>query len=438
MSMVEMIHKKRDGSALSQTEIQHFIAGYMVGEIPDYQVSALLMAIYFSGMNREETVTLTEALVASGETLDLSMLAGIVADKHSTGGVGDKISLVLLPLVAAAGVTIAKMSGRGLGHTGGTIDKLSCIPGFRTDLTRTEFLAQVRDVGIAITGQTPQMTPADGLLYALRDVTATVDSIPLIASSIMSKKIASGAQNIVLDVKVGSGAFMRDLASARELAQMMTSIGAALGRKTVALLSAMEQPLGFAIGNHVEVIEAIETLQGYGPADVKALSLALGAELLVNSKLAPSLAQAEEILSALLNDGSALAMFRRFVAAQGGDTTAVDTPAKLGTPRNRGELRAVAGGFLCELDALKVGQAAVLLGAGREQKGAEIDLLAGIILHKKIGDFVAAGELLAEIFCNSDEKLALATTQLSSAYGYSEQQPPTSPLILERIEAENI
>lgn len=438
MRVLEILEKKRDGLALSPAEIQQFIAGYLAGEIPDYQVSALLMAIFLRGMSNEETVALTDAFVRSGETLDFSGWEQPVADKHSTGGVGDKTTLVLLPLAAAAGVTIAKMSGRGLGHTGGTIDKLSCIPGFRTDLPKQKFLAQVRELGVALTGQTPDMTPADGQLYALRDVTATVDSIPLIASSVMSKKIASGAQSIVLDVKMGSGAFMRDLAKARELARTMTAIGTALGRTTVAYITAMEQPLGKAVGNHIEVVEAIETLQGRGPADLRELALALGAEMLVAGKLAATREAALAKLTGLLDDGSALQMMRRFIAAQGGDPKVVDDPSRLGVPPYTQEVRALTSGYVTHLDARKVGQTAVLLGAGREKKEDRIDLLAGIKLHKKIGDYVQQGETLAEIFASNEQKLAAATTELAAAYQYAAHKPVKKPLIIERLTAENL
>lgn len=432
------MEKKRDSLALTTSEISQFIHAYLSGEIPDYQVSALLMAIFIQGMNHEETVALTDALVHSGEVLDFSGLGRLVADKHSTGGVGDKTTLVLLPLAAAAGVTIAKMSGRGLGHTGGTIDKLSCIPGFRTDLPQEEFLAQVRELGVALTGQTPDMTPADGKLYALRDVTATVDSIPLIASSVMSKKIASGAQSIVLDVKMGSGAFMRDLVNARQLARTMTAIGTALGRKTVSLITAMEQPLGKAVGNHLEVVEAIETLHGQGPADLTELALTLGAEMLLAGKLAASRQAATAKLTALLADGSALQMMRRFIAAQGGDPAVVDEPARLGTPPYAREMRAVTSGYVTRVDARKVGQTAVLLGAGRQQKDAPIDLLAGIKLHKKIGDYAQQGELLAEMFASNEEKLAAAAAELIAAYEFAAQKPAEKPLIIERFAAENL
>ncbi|NLZ38820.1 MAG: thymidine phosphorylase [Firmicutes bacterium] len=438
MSILELIYKKRNGSALSAEEINKFIADYLQDKIPDYQVSALLMAIYFNGMTIAETAALTQALANSGETLDFSALGRPVVDKHSTGGVGDKTTLVLLPLVAAAGVTMAKMSGRGLGHTGGTIDKLSCIPGFRTDLSKEEFMQQVHQLGAAINGQTAQLAPADGKLYALRDVTATVESIPLIASSVMSKKIAAGAQSIVLDVKVGSGAFMKDLASARQLAQMMVEIGSSLGRKTTALLTNMEQPLGFTVGNAVEVVEAIETLQGNGPNDLTELALSLGAELLVASQKAASIAEAKVVLSDLLTSGKAFEMFQRIIAAQGGDPKVVEEPQRLENAAYGEKIYAHTSGYLVSLAALKVGQAAVLLGAGRQTKDAEIDLTAGIRLYKKTGDYVSKGEVLAEIYTNDKDKIAAATEKLAAAYGFAPQKPIPAPLIIERVSSEKL
>lgn len=437
MRMPDVLQKKRDGHALSAREIKDVIAAYMKGEIPDYQMSALLMAIYFRGMNKEETVALTEALVCSGEVLDFSSL-GPVADKHSTGGVGDKTTLVLLPLVAAAGVVVPKMSGRGLAHTGGTIDKLSCIPGFRTDLRPEEFRRQAKEIGLAITGQTPKLAPADGKLYALRDVTATVDSIPLIASSVMSKKIASGAGSIVLDIKAGSGAFMQDLDSARRLARTMVEIGTGLGRKVTAVISDMEQPLGHAVGNHLEVMEAIEILQGRGPADVTRLCLALGAEMLLLAGMAGGRQEAEEKLERLLASGRALEKFRLFVAAQGGDPGIVEHPEKLGTPLLKAALYAWQEGYISRVDARQVGVASLLLGAGRQKKEDEIDLTAGIKLYKKTGDFVAKGELLAEMYAAKRERIAAAEKTLKAAYAFSSSPAETPALLKGLITAENL
>jgi pyrimidine-nucleoside phosphorylase len=435
MRALDIIQKKRDGEILNPEEIHFFIKNYNNGVIPDYQAAAFLMAVFFRGMDSGETAVLTEAIVASGEAMDFSGLDRPVADKHSTGGVGDKTTLVLLPLVAANGVAVAKLSGRGLGHTGGTIDKLSCIPGFRTELSREAFLSQVRELGLAIMGQSPQMTPADGKLYALRDVTATVDSIPLIASSVMSKKIAAGAQSIVLDVKAGSGAFMKDKESAMELAKEMAAIGGALGRKTIALITAMDQPLGNTVGNHLEVEEAIATLKGEGPADLTALCIELGAEMLVACKLSSHTSIARSRLQTSLTDGTALAMFRSFVAAQGGDPTVVEEPQKLGVPAHSLPLLADKEGVVTALDARTVGLVAVLLGAGREKKGDPVDLTAGIRLYKKVGDHIRVGDLLAHLYTSRQEKLSNAYTLLATAYKYGKTPPATLPLILGRVES---
>ncbi|HHX75526.1 MAG TPA: thymidine phosphorylase [Firmicutes bacterium] len=432
MRMTDILEKKKNGLPLTEAEIKHWIDGCMSGEIPDYQTAALLMAVYFRGMNSEETVALTAALAQSGERLDFSGL-DFVADKHSTGGVGDKTTLVLLPLLGAAGVRVAKMSGRGLGHTGGTIDKLSCIPGFRTDLPRDVFARQVEELGIALTGQTPELAPADGKLYALRDVTATVDSLPLIASSVMSKKIAAGAQSIVLDVKTGSGAFFAGREKARELARLMVMIGNGLGRRTVALLTSMEQPLGYAVGNHIEVLEAIAALKGEGPHDLQELCLALGTEILLATGKETDPATARERLATLLAGGEALAMFRRFVAAQGGDPEVTDRPELLGVPAATRAVFAAEGGYISRLDARRVGEAAVMLGAGREKKGDAVDLTAGIKFHKKTGDFAEAGEQLADLFCSDPHRLKQAAAHLQSAFAFSREKPPAGPLILGRI-----
>ncbi|MDW7684068.1 MAG: thymidine phosphorylase [Bacillota bacterium] len=433
MRALEIIEKKRDGKILSSEEIDYFVQNYNNGTIPDYQMAAFAMAVFFQSMNAEETAALTGALVRSGETLDFSGLGRPVADKHSTGGVGDKTTLVLLPLVAANGVTVAKLSGRGLGHTGGTIDKLSCIPGFRSDLSRDEFSAQVKREGLAIMGQSPQMTPADGKLYALRDVTATVDSIPLIASSVMSKKIAAGAQAIVLDVKAGSGAFMQDAARAGELARAMVEIGRALGKNTSALITAMDQPLGLAVGNHLEVAEAIETLHGEGPSDLVELCLELGAEILLACGVAGEREKAREKLSESLRNGEALAAFRRFVSAQGGDAAITENPDLLGEPAYSLAVQAPKEGWITGLDARTVGTASVLLGAGREKKGDPVDLLAGIRLVKKTGDYTTKGELLATVFASDREKLSRAAEKLASAYDFADAAPSPRPLILGRV-----
>jgi pyrimidine-nucleoside phosphorylase len=431
MRPLDIVQKKRDGHILSPGEIEYFISGYNSGEIPDYQASAWLMAVYFRGMNEAETAAFTQSLVSSGEVLDFSGLGHPVFDKHSTGGVGDKSTLVLLPLAAAAGLHIAKVSGRGLGHTGGTIDKLSCIPGFRTDLTQAEFYAQVKDTGLAVMGQSPQMTPADGKLYALRDVTATVDSIPLIASSVMCKKLAAGARKIVLDVKTGSGAFMQDLSRARKLAEAMVNIGSTLGRDTVAIITAMEQPLGRAVGNHLEVLESIDTLKGKGPADLVELCLHLGTEMLMMDGWQREAAY--DRLANCLQDGTALQVLRRWIRCQGGDAAVVDFPEKLGAPRFRKQLLSSFSGVVSGLDARTVGQAAVLLGAGREKKGEEVDLHAGILLHKKVGDLVRKGELLADLYTTNEQKLVPAEGMLLRAYRVSDTPPVAVPLVVERV-----
>lgn len=434
MRVLDIIRAKRDGKKLSAEEIKFFVDGYTRGEIPDYQASAWLMAVYFRGMDREETQALTDAMASSGARLDWSGEKRRVVDKHSTGGVGDKTTLVLMPLVAAAGAAVGKMSGRGLGHTGGTVDKLSCIPGFQTDLTTEQFARQLRELGLVVTGQSPDLAPADGKLYALRDVTATVDSIPLIAASVMSKKIASGAQGIVLDVKTGSGAFMRSREQARELAAVMVDIGRGLGRNTVALLTNMEQPLGRAVGNHLEVLEAIETLKGNGPADLVELCLSLGAEMLAVAGLEEDREAARAILSELLADGRALAMMERWIKAQGGDANVVANPELLGSSRHRLLLRAEQEGYLARVDALTVGECSVLLGAGREKKGDPVDLWAGILLHKKVGDFVRRGEILAELFSSDEKRLEKAAKHLAQAYGFVDRAPAPMPVVLERLD----
>ncbi|MBS4023091.1 MAG: thymidine phosphorylase [Dethiobacter sp.] len=438
MRAVDIIQKKRDGISLSAEEINFFINGLQNGETADYQAAAWLMAVYFSGMDAAETAALTMALADSGEKIDLSAAGRKVVDKHSTGGVGDKTTLVLLPLVAAAGAATAKLSGRGLGHTGGTIDKLSCIPGFRTDLSREEFINQVAESGLAVMAQSPGLTPADGMLYALRDVTATVDSIPLIASSVMSKKIASGANAIVLDVKAGSGAFMKERENAVLLAKTMVAIGESLNRRTIALITAMDQPLGHTVGNHLEVIEAFETLKGQGPADLVELCLQLGAEMLLAAGVEREYEAAYVRLSQKLSDGSALEAMRQWIVRQGGDAGVVDEPQKLGVPHPARELLASTDGYILGLDAGMVGRASVLLGAGRSKKGDEIDLMAGIRLNKKTGDMVRKGDLLAEVYTGSGEAAAGALVYLADAYTYSTVPPLLTPLIYERVDRNSL
>ncbi|OAO83312.1 Pyrimidine-nucleoside phosphorylase [Anoxybacillus flavithermus] len=401
--MVDLIEKKRDGHALTKEEIQFIIEGYTKGDIPDYQMSALAMAIFFRGMNEEETAELTMAMVHSGDTIDLSRIEGIKVDKHSTGGVGDTTTLVLGPLVASVGVPVAKMSGRGLGHTGGTIDKLESVPGFHVEITNDEFIDLVNKNKIAVVGQSGNLTPADKKLYALRDVTATVNSIPLIASSIMSKKIAAGADAIVLDVKTGAGAFMKDLNDAKALAKAMVDIGNRVGRKTMAIISDMSQPLGYAIGNALEVKEAIDTLKGEGPEDLQELCLVLGSHMVYLAEKASSLEEARHMLEKAMKDGSALQTFKTFLAAQGGDASVVDDPSKLPQAKYIIELEAKEDGYVSEIVADAVGTAAMWLGAGRATKESTIDLAVGLVLRKKVGDAVKKGESLVTIYSNREQ-----------------------------------
>ncbi|AWB43779.1 pyrimidine-nucleoside phosphorylase [Paenibacillus sp. CAA11] len=402
MRMVDLIAKKRDGKELSKEEIDFIIQGYTKGEIPDYQVSAMAMAIYFQDMTPRERADLTMAMVNSGDTIDLSAIEGVKVDKHSTGGVGDTTTLVLAPLVAALDIPVAKMSGRGLGHTGGTIDKLEAIQGFHVEITEDEFVKLVNDSKIAVIGQTGNLTPADKKLYALRDVTATVNSIPLIASSIMSKKIAAGSDAIVLDVKTGAGAFMKTAEDARELASAMVSIGNQVGRKTMAVISDMSQPLGFAIGNSLEVKEAIDTLRGQGPKDLEELCLALGRQMVYLAGKAASLEEAEEKLREVIRSGKALEKFKEFLRNQGGDDSVVDHPEKLPTAAYKIEVPAKTDGVVAEIVADEIGTAAMLLGAGRATKESEIDLAVGLMLNKKVGDKVKAGESLVTIHANTE------------------------------------
>ncbi|NMO97943.1 pyrimidine-nucleoside phosphorylase [Paenibacillus lemnae] len=402
MRMVDLIARKRDGKELTTEEINFFIQGYTKGDIPDYQVSALAMAIFFQDMNDRERADLTMAMVHSGETIDLSGIEGVKVDKHSTGGVGDTTTLVLAPLVAALDIPVAKMSGRGLGHTGGTIDKLESIQGFDVEITKEQFLHLVNEHKIAVIGQTGNLTPADKKLYALRDVTGTVNSIPLIASSIMSKKIAAGSDAIVLDVKTGAGAFMKTTEDAKELAHAMVSIGNNVGRKTMAVISDMSQPLGEAIGNALEVQEAIDTLRGKGPKDLEELCLALGRQMVFLAGKASSLEEAEEKLKEVIANGKALEKFKEFIANQGGDPSVVDHPEKLPQAKFKIELPARKSGKVAELVADEIGTAAMLLGAGRATKESQIDLAVGLMLNKKIGDAVEPGESLVTIYANRE------------------------------------
>jgi pyrimidine-nucleoside phosphorylase len=438
MNTVDLIRKKRDGGTLTREEIQFWIENTVTGKIPDYQISALLMAIYFRGMDDEETAILTDVMAHSGILLDLASIANFPVDKHSTGGVGDTTTLVLIPLLAAAGLTVAKLSGRALGHTGGTIDKLEAIPGFRTDLSREDFLALVARSGLAIADHTADMVPADRLLYELRDVTCTVDSLPLIVSSIMSKKIAGGAKGIVLDVKTGAGAFLPKLEDSRELARSLVSIATRLGRKASALITDMSQPLGKMVGNALEVKEAIDTLKGNGPKDLEDLCCELGAELLLAAEKTKRRAEAIERLRHLLRSGAALSKFQTLIQNQGGNPAVIENPSLLPTAARRIEIPAQRSGTITRLDALAVGRAANLLGAGRFTKDDRIDPAVGVELLKKIGDRVEQNAPLALLHVSNEKNLGEARKLVESAYEIDKKgtahTPP--PLILERITAQ--
>jgi pyrimidine-nucleoside phosphorylase len=432
MRMVDLIAKKRDGHALTKEEIEFIIRGYTNGDIPDYQMSAFAMAVFFRGMTEEETAALTMAMVHSGDVIDLSKIEGIKVDKHSTGGVGDTTTLVLGPLVASVGVPVAKMSGRGLGHTGGTIDKLESVPGFHVEIDNDQFIELVNKNKIAIIGQTGNLTPADKKLYALRDVTATVNSIPLIASSIMSKKIAAGADAIVLDVKTGAGAFMKDLEGAKQLAKAMVEIGKRVGRKTMAVISDMSQPLGYAVGNALEVKEAIDTLKGKGPEDLQELCLTLGSYMVYLAEKASSLEEARALLETSIQEGKALETFKVFLKAQGGDASVVDDPSKLPQAKYQWELEAPEDGYVAEIVADEVGTAAMLLGAGRATKESTIDLSVGLILRKKVGDPVKKGESLVTIYSNT-ENIEEAKQKLAESIRISQSPVAKPTLIYETI-----
>ncbi|NOH03864.1 MAG: thymidine phosphorylase [Chloroflexi bacterium] len=431
MRAVDIIIKKRDKQELTAAEIEFFIRGFTNGDIPDYQASAFAMAILLNRMTAQETTDLTLAMARSGQVLDLSKIVDIAVDKHSSGGVGDKTSISVMPMVAACGLPVGKMSGRGLGFSGGTLDKLESIPGYRVDLSTEEFKKQLKGKGIVLTGQSLDLAPADGKLYALRDVTGTVPSMPLIASSIMSKKIAAGAQAIVLDVKTGLGAFMQTLDEARELASLMVDIGRLAGRKTVALLSDMNQPLGATVGNALEVIEAIETLKGGGAPDYVEHCLHVAAHVLVIGQRAKDLAEGRAMAEKSIADGGALEKLRVLVAAQGGDASYVDDLSKFERAKFIEAVKASRGGFISEVHARRVGEAAVALGAGRAQKGDPIDHAVGFVLRKKVGDRVEAGEPLFEVHANDDAKLAEAREAALSAFQFSDESVPPLPLFYE-------
>lgn len=400
MTIEDIIERKRDGFVLNKEEIHFFIDGYVKGSIPDYQASALLMAIYIRGMNKKEIAEFTEEMRLSGEIWDLSEIPGLKVDKHSTGGVGDKVSLVLGPMVASCGAKLAKMSGRGLGHTGGTLDKLESIPGFQINVTYEEFKKQVNEVGIAIIGQSPNLDPADKKLYALRDVTGTVSCIPLIASSIMSKKLASGADCILLDVKYGSGAFMKTIKDAEELARTMVDIGKELHKDVRAEVTDMGQPLGCAVGNSLEIKEVIETLNGRGPKDLNEICLSSGSIMLVQAKLFTDVKEARKALIENIKNGKAFEKFKDFIKAQHGDVSYIEDPSKFEVAKNIIEIHSSKEGYVNKINALAIGKGSMMLGGGREKLGDIIDMSAGIVLNKKIGDFVKDGELLCTLYTN--------------------------------------
>lgn len=429
MRMYDLIVKKREGKILSGAEIRYMIEGYTKGDIPDYQMSAMMMAIFFRGMNEAETLELTMAMAQSGELLDLSAIKGVKVDKHSTGGVGDKTSLALTPMVAACGIPVAKMSGRGLGHTGGTIDKLESFPGFTTGISTEQFISQVNDLGIAIMGQTKDLAPADKKLYALRDVTATVDNMSLIASSIMSKKLAAGADAIVLDVKTGSGAFMKKEEDAFALAEEMVRIGNGAGRKTRAVISDMDQPLGYAVGNALEVIEAIDTLKGEGPEDFTELCMVLGTQMLLCSGAFTEEKQAREKLQQVIADGSALRKLAEFVEAQGGDSDAVYHPEKLPKASYVREILSPAEGYVSHIACDEIGVCSLILGGGRETKESVIDLSVGFVLRKKVGDRVKKGDVLAVMHGSDETKMQQAEERFLKAYTFAEKSGEKTPFI---------
>lgn len=422
MRMYDLIMKKRNGGELSTEEINQMIIEYTKGNIPDYQMSAFLMAVFFVGMSEKETIALTMAMANSGEMVDLSAIHGLKADKHSTGGVGDKTSLVLGPMVASLGIPVAKMSGRGLGHTGGTIDKLESFDGFSTSLTTEQFINNVNNIKMAIIGQTGELAPADKKLYALRDVTATVDNISLIASSIMSKKIAAGADTIVLDVKCGSGAFMKTEEDAVKLGTEMVKIGRGIGRETYAIVSDMDQPLGYAVGNALEVKEAIDTLNGNGPKDLLELCLTLGSYMLIGTKKASDADEARAMLKDTITSKKALNKFAEFVKAQGGDERAVYDTSLLPKASLTQDCYAASEGYISSIHSDEVGMVSLTLGGGRETKESKIDLSVGVVLKKKVGDYVKKGDVIATLYANSEEKLKAAKERFDKTYSYSDNE----------------
>ncbi len=433
MRTVDLIQRKRDGEELAPEEIEFLITGYTSGDIPDYQMSAFLMAVYYSGMTDRELSRLTENMLRSGETVDLSSVPGVKVDKHSTGGVGDKTSLIVAPLAAAAGVIVPMMSGRALGHTGGTLDKLESIPGFRTDLTTEEFTKQLATVGLAFIGQSDQLAPADRKLYALRDVTGTVESIPLIASSIMSKKLAEGVDALVLDVKVGSGAFMKKQVDARRLAQAMVGIGRRMDKKVQALITDMSQPLGYAIGNALEIMEASQTLQNAGPADLTKLCLEIAARMIFLGKKVASLDEARRVAEQHLVDGSAYKKFKQAVAAQGGNPQALDKFELLPNATGMREITSPRAGYVSGIAAQEIGIASNMIGAGRDRKEDSIDPAVGIILEVKVGEKVDAGSILCRLYYTKEDRVEEGAEMVEDAFHISSQKPDERELILEVV-----
>jgi pyrimidine-nucleoside phosphorylase len=429
MKVLDLINKKKNGETLSKEEINFLISAFNQGDVPDYQMSALLMAIYFQGLNTKEITALTAALAESGEVLDFSFLGTMVADKHSSGGVGDKITLIMAPLVAAAGVPLAKISGRGLGFTGGTIDKLESIPGFNTQLPVERFIELVKENNLAIMAQTERLTPAEGKLYTLRDVTGTVENLSLIAASIMSKKIAAGADAILLDVKLGKGAFIQNREAAFQLAETMFRIGNEMGKHVVSVVTNMNQPLGFAVGNALEVKEALAVLRGEGPADLERLSLLLGGYLLALVDKVRNPEEGEEELARLLKNGAGLAKFKELVASQGGDVAYCDEPSLFPTAKYRQKVEAPRSGYLREIHAGKIGRVAAMLGAGRFYKEQQIDPSVGIVLCYKVGDTIDEGETLAYIHGNDENIMKNAHKELNSAFAIGEEKPEDLPLV---------
>lgn len=429
MRIYDIIRKKRDGHELSKEEINFFVEKYSKNEIPDYQASALLMAIYINKMNKQETVYLTEAMMNSGDVIDLSAIKGIKVDKHSTGGVGDKTTIALAPLVAACGAPVAKMSGRGLGHTGGTLDKLEAIPGFSIEMDAEKFINSVNEKNIAVCGQTATIAVADKKMYALRDVTATVDNISLIAASIMCKKLASGSNAILLDVKTGDGAFMKTLEDSFELAKAMVDIGCGMGRETIGMITNMDEPLGFAVGNSLEVIEAIETLKGNGPKDFVMLCETLGAYMLVLAKVCESFEEGKKMIQDAISSGRALEKLKEFIENQGGDKRVVDDYELLPKSKNIVPIKSPKSGYISKIEAEEIGVSAMILGAGRETKEDELDLSAGIVLQKKVGDYVNEGDVLAYMHYNKEEKFEQAKERFINAYEIVDEKTQPKKLI---------